>query len=454
MAHLFITTRPLPALAESARLRYATFVLMYFSQGIPEGLLILAVPAWLAMNGKSPAVIAGYAAVALLPASLKILLAPMIERFTYLPMGRRRPWLLIGQEGLILSFVGVLLVPDPLNHVSLLAAAVACLLTFEIIQDVATDSLVIDIVPVAEQGRANSLMWGAKAVGRAVALAGGSWLIQRYGLATAVLVGSATVAPVLLAPLLLRERPGEKLLPWLAGATSPAAARMRVEGWGGLWRAVRRVFVLRNSLLMATTLFLGGLGLDYVLTGLPIFTIQGLGWSSVQHSQVYSLAGLTGGVLGMLVGGPLIAWLGTVRLVQLALLAQAGLVAGLGLLPGLWPQAGFVMGFIGCFCLMSVLMQIGLLALAMHCCWQRISALQFTLYMTIINSGSTVGSMLLGYARTHYGWQATLLAFPLLPLAVVGVLQLMRMPVHTQQLTALESAHQEEAETLALRLAV
>ena len=39
------TTRPLPALTESARLRYATFMALYFAQGVPAGVLSFAIPA-------------------------------------------------------------------------------------------------------------------------------------------------------------------------------------------------------------------------------------------------------------------------------------------------------------------------------------------------------------------------------------------------------------------------
>ena len=47
-------SRPLPALSENSFLRYYTFAALYIAQGIPEGLLWYAIPAWLAMNGKSP----------------------------------------------------------------------------------------------------------------------------------------------------------------------------------------------------------------------------------------------------------------------------------------------------------------------------------------------------------------------------------------------------------------
>ena len=92
--------KPLPALSENTFLRYFSFAAFYVAQGIPEGLLWFAIPAWLAMNGKSPAEIGSYVAVVSIPWSLKIFNAPIMDRFTYLSMGRRRPWILFGQLGL------------------------------------------------------------------------------------------------------------------------------------------------------------------------------------------------------------------------------------------------------------------------------------------------------------------------------------------------------------------
>ena len=65
---LFTKTNPqkiksFPALSENTFLRYFTFAALYVAQEIPEGLLWYAIPAWLAMNGKSPAEIGSYVAV-------------------------------------------------------------------------------------------------------------------------------------------------------------------------------------------------------------------------------------------------------------------------------------------------------------------------------------------------------------------------------------------------------
>ncbi|MEO6290242.1 MAG: hypothetical protein ABIO76_09990, partial [Ginsengibacter sp.] len=90
----------LPALSENSFLRYFNFISLYVAQGIPEGMAFFGIPAWMAMNGKTPGEIGSFVAMVGLPWSFKIIVAPMMDRFTYLPMGRRRPWVLFGQLGL------------------------------------------------------------------------------------------------------------------------------------------------------------------------------------------------------------------------------------------------------------------------------------------------------------------------------------------------------------------
>ena len=86
-------------------LRYFSFSALYFAQGIPDGILYFGFPAWMAMNGKTPAEIGAFVGVLIIPWSFKFIMGPFIDRYTYLPMGRRRPWVLFGQIGIILSFI-------------------------------------------------------------------------------------------------------------------------------------------------------------------------------------------------------------------------------------------------------------------------------------------------------------------------------------------------------------
>ena len=53
-------------LAESPRARYITGAMMYFAQGIPQGLLSIAIPARLATQGMSASASASYLAVIVL----------------------------------------------------------------------------------------------------------------------------------------------------------------------------------------------------------------------------------------------------------------------------------------------------------------------------------------------------------------------------------------------------
>ena len=157
-------------LSENPTLRYLTFAALYLAQGIPEGITYFAIPAWLAMNNKTPVEIASFVAVIGIPWSFKILIAPLMDRFTILSMGRKRPWVIIGQLGLIASFLSIGLVNDPLNNLNGLMIAGFFISFFGAFQDVATDGMAIDVIPINQQARANGLMWGSKIVGTSLSL--------------------------------------------------------------------------------------------------------------------------------------------------------------------------------------------------------------------------------------------------------------------------------------------
>ena len=76
-----------------------------FAQGIPHGLLAIALPAWLAAEGASASAVGSYLAIIMLPWAFKLVTGPLMDRFEYLPMGRRRPWVIGAQLGLSLALL-------------------------------------------------------------------------------------------------------------------------------------------------------------------------------------------------------------------------------------------------------------------------------------------------------------------------------------------------------------
>ncbi len=79
----------LPVLAERNLLRYISFAALYVAQGQPFGLVLVAMPAWMAKQGLSAGEIGAFTGFVALPWAFKFTGSPLMDRYGYLPMGRR-----------------------------------------------------------------------------------------------------------------------------------------------------------------------------------------------------------------------------------------------------------------------------------------------------------------------------------------------------------------------------
>ncbi len=431
-------SKNLPALSEHTILRYFNFIALYVAQGIPEGKALFGIPAWMAMNGKTPGEIGGFVAAVGLPWSFKIIVAPLMDRFSYLPMGRRRPWVLFGQLGLILSFIAMAFVPDPLNNLNLFMMAGFAVGFFGAFQDVATDGMAIDIVPINQQARANGFMWGAKIVGISGSLALGTWLLNKFGYSQAILMLSVAVFAIMFVPLFLRERPGEKLLPWSKGSTSLENEKMQITNWTEIFKSLFSVFLLRNSILMACVLFITQISFNFIATLLPVFTVQALGWSNLEYSQFFATASLIGGIGGMLIGGILIDKFGKIRMLNVYFFILIMLTTVFPFLNMYWKNYWVINSFMVIYQILYVFTSIGLFACAMEFCWKKISASQFTLYMTIANLGRIVGAKLLGPLKNLLSWEYTICSFGVMLALAWIIMPLIKINIHVKKIEELE----------------
>ena len=415
------------SLSSHSRLRYFTFIVLYFAQGLPEGMLFFGIPAWMAMNGKTPGEIAAFAVMCGLPWSFKFIVAPLMDRYTYVPMGRKRPWVLLGQLGLIVTAVAMALIPDPLNNLQLFMAAGFMVSFFGAFQDVATDGMAIDIIPFREQAKANGLMWGSKIIGIASSLALGSWLLKAYGFATSIAMIAVLIGIIFLVPLFLRERNGEKILPWSAGAAATEAKAVQLGSWSIIFRSLFSAFALRNSLLLATILFLLQGAHNYIATLLPIFTVKALGWTNVAYSNYYSSATLVGGMLGMLVGGRLIDIYGNKAMMNWYFFFLIFFTSVLAFNSAYWSNNRFILAYMVIYNVFYTFSCIGIFSIAMQCCWKKVSASQFTLYMTIANLGRIALAALIGPLKANYSWEICLAAFGIMCPAAWALFQFLDM---------------------------
>ena len=153
-------------LSEQRWLRFGAFCAFYFAQGVPIGLLTVAIPAWLAQEGATVGDLAWFTGFVSAPWGFKLVAGPFMDRFKFLPMGFRRPWVMAAQGGLALSFVALAATGDlGLDSLTPLMAIGFVINAFAATQDVAVDGMAIDILPEDERGRANAFMAAGQVAG-------------------------------------------------------------------------------------------------------------------------------------------------------------------------------------------------------------------------------------------------------------------------------------------------
>ena len=429
-------------LSENTLLRYFTFSSLYVAQGIPEGMIFFAIPAWLAMNDKSVAEIGAFVGVIGIPWSFKILVAPLMDRFTYLPMGRKRPWIIIGQLGLIISLFVASFINDPLNNLNMLMVAGFFISFFGAFQDVAVDGMAIDILPINQQARANGLMWGSKTVGTSLSLAISTWIINTHGFATAVISLSIAVLCIIFIPIFIRENIGEKIMPWTKGVASKISLEKQMHSWKVIFKSLFKVFFLPTSLIMGVAVFINSIGNGIMDTLLPVFTIQEVGWTNSDYSQIMAISNIVAGISGMFVGGALVDIFGKKKMMNIYLTALIIITISMASFSNYWPTIFFVPTFIITYYILYTFLTIAIFASAMELCWKRISATQFTLYMAISNLGRAAGAGYLGIFKDFLvKWEYVILIYTVVSLIMLILLRYMNFNKHLKSIDTLESSH-------------
>jgi PAT family beta-lactamase induction signal transducer AmpG len=380
-------------LSHSPRARYATGSIMYFSQGIPQGLLAIALPAWLASQGASASDIGSYLAVIVLPWAFKLVTGPLMDRYEFLPMGRRRPWVIGAQLGLSLSLLALMLVERPTEQIGLLMMIGVLINSFAATQDVAVDGMSIDLTPVREQGRLNAFMGFGKAVGWSVTAAASGVLLTTFGMKVTAIVAAAVAGLTLLAIIVVIERDGERTLPWTSGkaATVPRAE----TSFGAVFSGLNKVLWVRSSLIVMTIMFFDGLIYGYGQALMPIAAVNLFGYTTPQWSQLVAIMSLIGAVVALGVG-PLIDRIGAKRMLVFAISLIGIHALLLAQTQHLWQDTAYVRAMLSAYVAMQPVVLVSTIALAMAICSSSISATQFAVYMSVANLGYSSGSKIYG----------------------------------------------------------
>lgn len=309
---------------------------------------------------------------------------------------------------------------------------------FGAFQDVATDGMAVDIIPINQQARANGLMWGSKIIAISTTLALGTWLLNKYDFTTSILMLAVMIGLIMLVPLFLRERQGEKIAPWTPGTSSPETKKLQLTSWASIFRSLYSVFSLRNSVLLALILFIAQGAYNYIETLLPIFTVKALSWTNGSYSQFFATAKIIGGIGGMLIGGILIDKFGKKRMMNIYFLSMIFFTGVLAFSKTYWSDTSFIYAFMILYNIMYTFACIGIFAIAMQCCWKKVSASQFTLYMTLGNLGRIALAALIGPITSNFSWQVSLLAFAVMIALAWLLMQFLNINKQVERVVYLE----------------
>ena len=306
----------LPSLKDSKWLRLAALAVLYAGQGLPIGIFQVALPAYMASLNMSAAEVGGFIAFVFIPWSFKLLAGPLMDKFTFMPMGRRRPWVIAAQSGLLLTFVALaVLSPDPSAQYWLLAGLGFVSNVFGALQDVAVDGMAIDILEEEERAQGNAFMYGGQISGISVSGSFASWALMGSGLMLAAILAALAVAAILLVPLLLRERPGERLWPWDDDRGEVEVDAGIELSWLKLISRVLKALMLPTSVLLVLTEAFSRITSGFLVAMSPLLTIQTLGWDQLTYANWVAITGIIAAVAGVILG-PGIDRIGALRVLK------------------------------------------------------------------------------------------------------------------------------------------
>ena len=421
MATVITLTAPRSlALCENRNLRFVTLFLLYVSQGLPFGLIDFALPAWLAQNGASAAAIGGVLAMIILPWTFKLGYAFIMDRYAFLAMGRRRPWIIVGQVGLVAALVTMAFADPSVQQIGVITALAFAMGLASAFQDVAVDGLAVDILPADEIERVNGYMFGGQAIGTAAGAAISGYLIAYHGLPAAALTLSAIVAAILVLVLVVRERPGERLLPWTKGIASQRNLDLHLGAFGPIIRNLFAAMFTRQTLVLVPALLAVTAAWGIFLGLAPLFATNILGWEKAAYSGWSGQANLVAGFVCVFFLGAAASHWGARRVFIAGALIASFCAAAIVALQNHWTNPALFIGAIFLFTTLAFLRSVTGGSLAMRLCKPAIAATQFAVFMAIFNLGRTAASASLGWLDSLGGIPAMFAAMAACSLAAAA----------------------------------
>ncbi len=402
--------------------RVYPLLLLGFASGLPLALTGGTLQAWATVAGVSLQEI-GFLTLVGTAYTLKFLWAPLVDRFAFPVLGRRRSWMLVSQLllAVLIACMGLL---DPGNQLMWLAVLAVLVAFWSATQDIAFDAYSTDVLRDEERaaGAALKVMGYRLAMivsgGLALVLAG-SWLGWQH---TYLLMGG------------LMALCG--LATWLAPEPEHVARPPRTLAQAVV-EPLREFFTRPDAWALLLLIVLYKLGDAFAGALSTTFLLRGVGFSTEEVGMVNKVFGLAATILGALAGGAFMARIGLYRSLMLFGLLQAVSNFGYWIL-AVTPQNLVTMGTV--VALENICGGLGtaaFVALLMALCKQQFSATQFALLSALSAVGRTyLAGPLTPPLVQSLGWPGFFVVTVFIALPGLALLWWMRRTVKALDATA------------------
>ena len=406
-------------LVESYRARVLTLCALYVAQGIPWGFITVTFVTYLAVEGVAAGQLAFLLTLGTLPWSVKFLWGPIIDRFQFPEMGKRRPWILIAQSGMIVVLSSMLLIPNMSSNVTVVGVMFLVYNVFTALQDVSTDALAVDVLEPHEFEKVNSYMFTSKAVGGIIGGAGLGTIIGFVGIKGAIVLQIPILVVIMLVPLFMTERPGEKLYPWSESTKSDVEEQtIEVKNFKEIFNNIKIAFSFRSAQLGVLLSLI--ISLSYFLIPiLPLLFVRELGWTEEQFNATKGGVILVVTMLGYMVGGQLGKQFGGKAIIIYAAFSTALITTFWGMNESLWNNGLFMMTVWSLQTFVWAMVSINIYSLMMRITWTEVGGTQFTGYMAMMNLSAIIGYQLTAPLAARFDYSTLFYIAALLETVVI-----------------------------------
>ena len=365
-------------------------VFLGFSSGLPLFILLTLLQAWLTKSGLSIKSLGLFAPV-MFPYTWKFLWAPLMDRYSFPLLGRRRGWMALTQI-LLFFCIGFLGWLDPVTELTMVAILTTVIAFLSSSQDIVVDAFRRELLPDEEQGLGSAIHVNAYRVSGMVPGALSLILADMMSWSGVFWVTAAFMLPGLICTLVISE-------PKIHGAP-PKTIREAVvlpftefigrAGW-------------KSALFILSFIFLYKLG-DSLATALATKFYLDLGFTMTQIGVIAKTTGFWASLIGGLLGGIWIIGLGINRALWVFGAVQALAILGFSWMSLEGPNPMLLAAVIGFEAFGVSLGTAAFVAYIATTTDERYTATQFALFTSLAAVPRTFINASAGYIVDQTGW--------------------------------------------------